>query len=78
MLALPHCLVAPEPLLHKQLDRLPAEDVAGATTVVPFLLHYGLVLEPEMHWVVWIFGAEELPDQRKNCCRAKAMIINKL
>ena len=63
MLALPHSLVAPEPLLHEQLDRLPAEDVAGAAAVVPLLLHYGFVLEPEMDRVVRIFGAEKLPDK---------------
>ena len=78
MLALPHGLVVSEPLLYEQLDRLPAKDVAGAPAVVPLLLHYSLVLEPKMHWVVWIFGAEELPNQGKNCCRAKAIMINQL
>ena len=62
---LANCLVlAAEPLLHEPLHGLPAEDVAGAPAHVPLLFHYRLVLAPEMHRVVWILCAQEIPVQR--------------
>ena len=59
---LANCLVlAAEPLLHEPLDCLPAEDVAGAPAHVPLLLHYRLVLAAEMHRVVGVLCAQEIP-----------------
>ena len=65
MLALPHGLVATQPLLHEQPDRLPAEDVAGASTMVPLFFHYSLELKPKMHRVVGILFAKKIPIQIK-------------